>query len=125
MITERITTIPRRAAWAEIRLQTLAQNLRNIRNTLQKNVHVMAVVKANAYGHGAVECSRTLLEAGASMLGVALLQEAMELRSAGVTAPILVLTPPLPEEADTYVANEIDFTLCKRETAELFSGRAK
>ncbi|HET7152743.1 MAG TPA: alanine racemase [Candidatus Kapabacteria bacterium] len=125
MVTERLTTIPRRAAWAEIRLQTLAQNLKNIRKTLQKNVNVMAVVKANAYGHGAIECSRVLLESGASMLGVALLQEAIELRTAGISAPILVMTPPLPEEADTYISNEIDFTLCKQETAELFSARAE
>jgi alanine racemase len=64
---------------------------------------VLAVVKAQAYGHGAVPVSRRLVELGASMLGVALVEEGRDLRDAGITAPILVMGPVFPEQAEAIV----------------------
>jgi alanine racemase len=73
---------------AVIDLDALSRNVVHLREVIGTE-HVMAVVKANAYGHGAVECARAALEGGADWLGVADLAEAMELRDAGIAAPIL------------------------------------
>ncbi len=77
--------------WAEIDLEAVAHNVRTIRSILSPDVELLAVVKANAYGLGAVPVSRAVLAAGATRLGVANLAEAAELRQAGIAAPILVL----------------------------------
>ncbi len=75
---------------ARIELSALGNNLREARR-LAPSARVLAVVKADAYGHGAVACARAFVEAGADWLGVALVEEGLELRKAGLTAPILVL----------------------------------
>ena len=80
-----------RPTWAEIDLDSLAHNLRVIRQSVGPRVAVLAAVKANAYGHGAVECARRLEREGADWFGVALPEEAIELRNAGVTKPILCM----------------------------------
>ena len=80
-----------RPTWAEIDLDALAQNFRAIRKHIAPAVKVLAAVKANAYGHGAVECSRRLQSVGADWFGVALPEEAIELRRGGITKPILCL----------------------------------
>ncbi|WP_425484613.1 alanine racemase [Kroppenstedtia pulmonis] len=76
---------------AEVDLDAIAHNVKEFRVRLSPHVRLMAAVKANAYGHGAVPVSRAALQAGATDLAVAFLDEALELRHAGVTAPILVL----------------------------------
>ena len=82
--------------WAEIDLDALQDNYRAIASSLTGNSRVMAVVKADAYGHGAGQTARTLREAGATWFGVSNLDEAMQIRSAGITEPILIFayTPP-------------------------------
>lgn len=80
-----------RPVWAEIDIDTLTHNIGEVRRVTEPSAEIMAVVKANAYGHGAVQCSRVFLENGAKSLAVATLNEAVELRGAGVKAPILVL----------------------------------
>src|SRR3989440_10183848 len=80
-----------RPTWAEIDLHALAHNLHVIRERAGAQVRVMAAVKANAYGHGAVECARRLESAGVDWFGVALPEEGIELRRAGITRPILCL----------------------------------
>ncbi|MFO7862009.1 MAG: alanine racemase [Desulfosalsimonas sp.] len=82
--------------WAEIDLAAIAQNIRNLRAGLTNNARLMAVVKANAYGHGAVPVAGQALAAGADCLAVARLAEALELRYAGISCPILIFghTPP-------------------------------
>jgi alanine racemase len=80
-----------RPVWAEIDIDTLTHNIGEVRRVTEPSAEIMAVVKANAYGHGAVQCSRVFLENGAKSLAVATLSEAVELRGAGVEAPILVL----------------------------------
>ncbi len=82
---------PARPSWVEIDLDALAGNVRAVKRWIGDHVALMAVVKANAYGHGAVPVSRTALLNGAEYLAVASMAEAMELREAGVDAPILVM----------------------------------
>jgi alanine racemase len=82
---------PRRPTWLEIDKTALVQNLSEIRRRIDPRTQLLAVVKANAYGHGAIATAVALLEAGADRLAVATLAEAIELREAGLCAPILVL----------------------------------
>ncbi len=98
-----------RPAWAEVDLGLLKQNFRNIKRAAGSPV--MAIVKANAYGHGAVECSKALIDAGAEALGVAVGLEALELRAGGIGAPILVLGYTPPEQAQALVEQQVDMTV--------------
>jgi len=77
-------------AWIEVDLKAVKNNLQFIKSLAPKN-QIMAVIKANAYGHGAIPIAKTVLSNGASWLGVALVEEGIELREAGIAAPILVL----------------------------------
>jgi len=81
-----------RPTWAEVSLATLRQNFRTVQKHVETSVTVCAVVKADAYGHGAVECSRALEAEGARWLGVTSLDEAIPLREAGIEADILLMT---------------------------------
>jgi alanine racemase len=94
-------------AWAEVDLDAIRFNLMSVRSRLRPWVEVIAMVKGNAYGHGAVEVSRALLAAGASRLGVAFVSEAIELRRAGIAAPIVLLGSFTRSEADDIVANDL------------------
>src|SRR5215210_3519640 len=78
-----------RPTWAEINLQALAENFQQLRGRIDRKVKIMAVVKADAYGHGARECARRLEREGADWFGVALPEEGIELREDGITRPIL------------------------------------
>jgi alanine racemase len=78
-------------AWVEIDLAALAHNVRQIRSLLAPDTQMMAVVKADGYGHGAVEIARTIIAEGVEWLAVATVTEGIELRSAGIVAPILIL----------------------------------
>jgi alanine racemase len=80
-----------RPTWAEIDLDALAHNYRIIKSHVGDDVKILAAVKANAYGHGAVECARRLEREGIDWLGVALPEEGIELRNAGFIKPILCL----------------------------------
>lgn len=83
--------IPQRPTFARIDLENLVFNLRSVRDFVGREVQFMAVVKANAYGHGAVECSRRLVREGVDWFAVATLEEAYELRHAGIEKPLLCL----------------------------------
>ena len=89
---ETLSRVATRPTWAEVSLSTLRQNFRTVQKHVGANVIVCAVVKADAYGHGAVECSRALEAEGARWLGVTSLDEAIPLREAGVRANILLMT---------------------------------
>jgi alanine racemase len=106
-----------RPVWAEIDLDALANNVREIRRLTNTRAQVMAIVKANAYGHGAVQVSRVALGNGAGWLGVAMLQEALELRQQGIGAPILILGYTPDEDVEDVVANNISQTVFTREAA--------
>ena len=79
-----------RPAWIEVDLAALRENFANIKGLLPEGLPIVAVVKADAYGHGAVQVAECLLAEGASRLAVATLDEALTLRRAGITAPIQV-----------------------------------
>ena len=82
-----------RPAFLEVNLRNVAFNVKNIRRKLGQRIEFLAVVKADAYGHGAYEVSKVVLENGADLLGVAILEEGIELREKGIQAPILILYP--------------------------------
>ena len=96
-----------RPAWLEIDLGAIAHNMSEIRRIIGPDTGIVAVVKSNAYGHGAVPAARQVLDCGACMLAVALLQEAVELRQAGIDAPILVLGATDPSEAPGFVEHGV------------------
>jgi len=94
---------------AVISLDALQHNIREFRRVLPEQIRMMAVVKANAYGHGAVQTATYALKCGVDHIGVAFLDEAIELRKAGITAPILVLGYTPPE--GLQLARELDITI--------------
>lgn len=83
---------PFQRAWVEVNPAAIASNARTLLRHLKPGTQLMAVVKADGYGHGAVTVARAALQGGASSLGVATLQEGLELRAAGITQPILLLS---------------------------------
>ncbi|WP_309144655.1 alanine racemase [Bacillus sp. EB600] len=80
-----------RDTWAEIELEHISYNLKQFRHYLKTKTKIMAVVKADGYGHGAEKAAITAIQAGANYLAVAFLDEAIELRKVGIKAPILIL----------------------------------
>ncbi|MDA7026552.1 alanine racemase [Bacillus sp. CLL-7-23] len=98
-----------RKTWAEIDLTALKDNVRHMKQHIGEDVHLMAVVKANAYGHGDAQVAKAALAEGASILAVAFLDEAISLRGQGIKAPILVLGAVPPEYA--HIAAEYRITV--------------
>ena len=96
-----------RPTWAEIDLDSLIHNFNVVRGLVGEGVGVLSVVKADAYGHGAVEAGRALEEAGTDMLGVATVEEAVELRDYGIEVPILLLGGMRPDEATVAVEHSL------------------
>lgn len=96
------------ASQAIIDLDALAHNLAAVRAQVGKQVDILAVVKADAYGHGAVAVGRELIRQGAFGLGVARVEEGLELREGGIQAPILVLGGIFPEQAPQVVAGDLE-----------------
>ncbi|WP_027410261.1 alanine racemase [Anoxybacteroides tepidamans] len=107
-----------RDTWAEIDLDAIFYNVASLREFLDDRTEIMAVVKANAYGHGDVQVAQTALEAGASHLAVAFLDEALALRKKGVTAPILVLGAVRPEDVELAARERIALTVFQVEWLE-------
>lgn len=101
---------PQRPAWIEIDLARLRRNVQLIRADLPKPVQLLAVVKDEAYGHGALDVAKVALEEGASFLGVSTLEEAMALRDAGIKARIMLLGERQESELPWCVA--YDLTIC-------------
>jgi alanine racemase len=108
---------------AEIRLGALRRNFARAR-ALAGNALVMAVVKADAYGHGLLRCAREFSDAGADYLGVALVEEGAYLREHGVRLPILVLGPPALSQAERFIRYGLDITLPSLEKAQAVSDAA-
>jgi alanine racemase len=95
-----------RAVWSEVDLDAIRENVAALR-ALAEPAAFLAVVKANGYGHGAVPVAHAALDGGASWLGVARIAEGVELRAAGITAPIMLLSEPAPRAAADTVAHGI------------------
>lgn len=111
--------------WVEVDLSALKHNLGQVRSRLTNpHTKVLAVVKANGYGHGLAEPSRALVEAGADMLGVTRIEEALAIRSAGIEAPLLVFAPIQPENAEEAVRAGLDLTVTSMPSAVAISAAA-
>ena len=108
----------RRPTWLEIDLAAIGHNVRRVKEIVGPNVEVMAVLKADAYGHGAVRVARTALLRGATMIGTACLGEAVALRDHGITAPILILGYTPPWQAADIVRYDIAAAVYSTEAAE-------
>jgi len=100
-----------RPTHVEINLSALSHNYQIIRHDLPADYGVLAVVKADAYGHGAVEVAKVLQGLGASLLGVAIVEEGVELRRAGIDLPILMLGGPCPGQEELIVANGLQVSV--------------
>ncbi len=99
------------STWVEVDLDRFALNLRSVRQQIGTGRGILLVVKADAYGHGAVEIAAAAEREGVALLGVATLHEGIQLRQAGSTLPIVVLSPLLASEIDEAVAHELDPTV--------------
>jgi alanine racemase len=105
-------------------LEAYAANLGVVRRLAGPQCRVIAVIKANAYGHGFQRMARAALDAGAAMLAVAMVHEAVALREAGITAPILVLVQPDPEGLPALVAHDLEVMLSDVAAAEALGAAA-
>ena len=104
-----------RPTWEEIDLGAIAYNYKQVKRSIGRDTKIMAVVKANAYGHGTVEVSKVLEDLGVHYLGVATMDEAVRLRDHGIKAPILVLGSVLPEEIKAAIEKDVTLTLASDE----------
>jgi len=115
---------PRRV-WAEIDLDSITRNLNRLRFQAGPGRRIMAIVKANAYGHGAVPIAWHLASQGVDALGVGDSQEAIELRQAGISIPIVVLGAIVPGEMGAVVAHDIEVTLHSGERVRVLEREAR
>src|ERR1700677_2390299 len=114
-----------RPVWAEISLKAILHNLRVIRRQVGANRKVLAVVKSNAYGLGAVPISKALQKAGSEWFGVTCANEGLELRDAGIRKPILVLTGFWPGEEKRLIQNHLTPTVTRVDDLRYLERAAK
>lgn len=114
-----------RPVWVEINLNALAHNMKEVKKIVKDNTLIAAVVKANAYGHGAVMASKVFLKNGADVLAVATLSEAIELRRSGIKAPIIILGYTPNYQMDEVVRYDIIQTIYNYEQGFKISNEAK
>ena len=107
--------------WAEISLPNIRHNYEAIRRSLPAGCRFLGVVKADAYGHGALPVSRLLQEAGADYLAVSCLDEALELRRGGITMPILILGHTPPEYTGLLIEENLTQTVSALVKAKEYS----
>jgi len=110
---------------AEIDLDALRFNLNQLRGMSDGKADILAVVKANAYGHGAVEVAKELENAGAGIFGVATTEEGIELRRSGLSSPILVLAGTYPEEFEKVIENKLSPVVFDLEIARALDAQGK
>jgi alanine racemase len=113
-----------RPTWAEINLANIAHNIREFRQHIPASTRLMAVVKADGYGHGSVEVARAALSAGADWLAVALVEEGLKLRQAGIAVPILVLGYLPPEGVASAVQYHLIPGIVDEDTLQLVEQEA-
>lgn len=109
--------------WVEVDLDRFRRNLGAIRSAIGDARRILLVVKADAYGHGAVEIAHQAVLSGVNMLGVATLHEGIELRASGITAPIVILSPSLEGEVDEIVEHRLTPSVATVPFAERLSAR--
>lgn len=111
-------------AWVEIDLDAISYNVKGIKDIIRPGVKLMAVVKADAYGHGAYEVAKTCLESGAERLAVAFVDEAVELRKKGIDVPILLLGVSMPDAIESIIKYDITPAVASVEFAKQLSKAA-
>ncbi len=114
----------KRASFVEVNSASLRHNFSAVKSIVPKDAHIMAVVKANAYGVGAIKASEIFLQEGANYLGVATLDEALELRSHFYKTPILILGYSPNSNASMLIDNDLSAMIFSLEQAEVFSQTA-
>ncbi|UOS48432.1 alanine racemase [Helicobacter pylori] len=114
----------KRASFVEVNSASLRHNFSAVKSIVPKDAHIMAVVKANAYGAGAIKASEIFLQEGANYLGVATLDEALELRSHFSKTPILILGYSPNSNASMLIDNDLSAMIFSLEQAEVFSQMA-
>jgi alanine racemase len=113
---------PIQRAWVEIDLSALTANVKALKSILARQTDLMAVIKADAYGHGAVKVAETVLKSGATWLAIATISEGIQLREGGINAPILILgATNTPEEVRAIVAYRLQPTICSSQQALVFA----
>lgn len=113
-----------RPTWVEIDLNALRHNLLAIKKWIGPQIKILGIVKADAYGHGDYEVSRVLLNNGVEMLGIAILEEGIQLRDKGIKAPLLLLGGIFEEQIDTVIQYGLTPTIYDLKLAEILSKRA-
>lgn len=108
-----------RPVWAEVNLDNIKFNLKQVKKNVPEDTLIMAVVKADAYGHGVLPVAKAAVEAGVDRLAVALPEEGRELREADFDLPIQILGEVLPEQVSILVDNDLLPTISKLDTVEL------
>lgn len=114
-----------RPTWAEIDLRAIKHNLKEIRRVTHPGADIMAVVKANAYGHGVLPVASVVLANGATSLAVAIPEEGIYLRRQGISVPILLLGLTLPEQAEEIVRNHLTPTVATWDSAVALADAAR
>jgi alanine racemase len=109
------------SCWIEVNLGAITNNYRAIQELVGEGVKIICVVKANAYGHGAIEVSRALSQAGAPCLAVTRLEEAIPIREAGVLSPLLLLAPAPPDEVSEIIVHDLTACISSYDDAERLS----
>lgn len=112
-------------AWAEINLDAIAHNYREIRKITAQDAKIMAIIKADGYGHGFRAIASVLLENGVDAFGVATTDEALQIRKAGFTLPVLILGAIFEDEYKAAIENGISISVSNAETAYAVSSAAK
>jgi len=115
---------PHRPAWAEVDLDGISHNVKSIKEHLSPSTELMVVVKANGYGHGAVPVAKAALHSGAEWLGVAIVEEGINLRQAGIEAPILILGVPPKWQAALVVEHRLRVAVCTWDLAQALAEAA-
>ena len=113
-----------RNVWAEVDLSAIAHNVQVTKKSLEAGTKLCAVVKADAYGHGAVPVAAAAVAAGADYLAVSMTQEAIELREAGIVAPILILGAMTPGHEKALIENNVTQAVFSLDTAKSLSAVA-
>ena len=116
--------LPKRV-YTKINLDNIQKNMQTVRQKFGGDMIILGIVKANAYGHGAVEAAKALIEFGAGMLGVAAIDEALELRENGITAPVLILGQIFRQDYAAAIENDITCTVIDIVTAQGISRKAQ
>ena len=114
-----------RATRAEINLKAFKHNLQNLKTVLGSKTNIMAVIKADAYGHGALPCAKAAIESGVGYLGAGVIEEGIELRKNGIRGPVLILGGIFPDEVADLVHHNLSTMLYTSQLAEALSKEGK